>query len=76
MDDEKLDEIIGDVYCEGFNRGQEAMIYTFVDIGLISKELAVILQSVLGMTVYDNHYDRGHEKKVTRNAIDALRAGE
>ena len=70
--DEELDEIVGQVYAEGFNEGQEAMIKVFADMEIISWKMADLFMKSLGQMKFNEHYDRQHEKAMIGAAIDAI----
>ena len=71
--EEELDEIIGQVYADGFNKGQEAMIKVFADMEIISWKMADLFMKSLGQMIINEHYDREHEKGMIGAAIDALK---
>lgn len=70
---EKIDERIGNCYFDGFQDGQEAMIKTIKDLGLINEAMAALIASAItGVASIDEHFEGVHYKESIQNAIDGL----
>lgn len=70
---DKVKDILGGVYSEGFEDGQKAMIRAFNNYGLINEQMAELMYGLIyGETDLDAYYDEKREMAVVAQVCDAL----
>ena len=70
---ERINEIVFDMYMEGFTDGQFAMIRTMKDLGLINDTMAELIAGMItGTAKLDEHFKPGKESRAEIDAATEL----